>query len=1099
MPNMGPGAQTIAEIIEAHPLVTTLIISVAACAIVLVVSSAARFKRHSLRALVGQEIRRSRKGGWLGKERDWFRALYYPSFASLRLVAEALALTLMLVLWRNLHTGPGDISAARALTEMQAKIALAFVSLMIFAVGLSLRSTASGSNLAEILLKESYLFPVALFVLGLFVESYWVRDPICAGCSLALVLLLAVFTFYRLARALLDESQLEQAGVELLKDKLRRSVELAVAERIGKNKVLEAIKDLPLEYSPFLLGRESDQYVIRALRPGVVHDIRVNKLVQFAQTLERISNENGYAYGDKRSIDEPLAGPSNVIGQPRTSDLKVEKRRYLMKLFLDTADGKYSGLFSYPRCLVQDEADRRKLEKLARAGFEIKKEDPFSTRLRRYLGDIKDGAISAIEGNHGPRLEVILGVYNSLLETFMDQIQEAGARYSLDVALREMHSLGGGWNEVTWIREQLGEVVYCACRTGRIDILRKVVSALFRMGYLAIGRRNHLVFLEITAFAGVLYREASQIESVQARDYVLGHSLEFLKGMADYVEIELRRPEAERADLDLVADLATAVLTRVHELFSYCIERGRLGDFDKIRQVTDQAFSGLLQFGTGNEIDRIKARLNYSPISEQDGEFYQAELMRLEHVHRVIERLQREKRELLFAVGGHVFKKFISSPDNQLASLNDSMSSNAAADPVSLTELLNSAYDPLGSARFGWQSWDALAERLESGGAYDPHGALVEYYCYCLVKLCQNLSDEAIERQTLVGTRDFVHEISEHGRIATTLSSFEDDRTQWNALIPDAWLIKLAPLRKLFGRVVAEHKRAEDDQLISLPISPARIQAFRDRFLDAFEKAATVRALFKRCAAFVDKSRSHLPVGDRTKWGLSLIEDKAAFVDGWHVEYREWGEVHGRDLAESESQTAFRELFEAGYPLPDKRGESLEKRLHRALNELHEEGHSPTVVLANLNPIDMHNLHVSRVLVPRWKAKGRAAEIRGFEGRLRFERRQIPMYRIRGAVPQGAVWIGDLSACAQWIQLPAADDKTEMEHLCKFFFLRIVDLGQDRMSHDAFLKSNPPWLASHEEKDRFLSQRAWLQALERLEIKVTNPKACRKFMWPDAS
>ncbi len=138
-------------------------------------------------------------------------------------------------------------------------------------------------------------------------------------------------------------------------------------------------------------------------------------------------------------------------------------------------------------------------------------------------------------------------------------------------------------------------------------------------------------------------------------------------------------------------------------------------------------------------------------------------------------------------------------------------------------------------------------------------------------------------------------------------------------------------------------------------------------------------------------------------------------------------------------------------------------------------------------------------IVPPWQLKSRRAELSGFEGYFKFGRRQIPIFRVWGAVPQGAVCLVELRACAQWVRLPAADNKTEREHVHKFFFLRIIDLGQDKVSRDAILKSNPPWLASHDEKERYLSQRAWVQVLERFEISVTNPRACRKFTWSGAS
>jgi hypothetical protein len=46
-----------------------------------------------------------------------------------------------------------------------------------------------------------------------------------------------------------------------------------------------------------------------------------------------------------------------------------------------------------------------------------------------------------------------------------------------------------------------------------ILVLRKIKSTVVGIGYLAIRRSDQLLILEVTAFAGVLYRRASEIQN----------------------------------------------------------------------------------------------------------------------------------------------------------------------------------------------------------------------------------------------------------------------------------------------------------------------------------------------------------------------------------------------------------------------------------------------------------------------------------------------------------------------------------------------------------------------------------------------------------
>ena len=117
-------------------------------------------------------------------------------------------------------------------------MSIAFLSMITFIVGLSSRPATSGTNPAEVLLKRTLAFPTVLLVLGLYAETYVIRRTATAMGFAAVVLGLAIVTMYRLTQSLLDDHTLHREGVVILRDKLRRSLELAIDERIGQITVL---------------------------------------------------------------------------------------------------------------------------------------------------------------------------------------------------------------------------------------------------------------------------------------------------------------------------------------------------------------------------------------------------------------------------------------------------------------------------------------------------------------------------------------------------------------------------------------------------------------------------------------------------------------------------------------------------------------------------------------------------------------------------------------------------------------------------------------------------------------------------------------------
>ena len=352
---------------------------------------------------------------------------YFPSAESVAAVALVLASVFVVILYGDSITARTPIPVLTRLTNIETGIALIFIPITIFVVGLSSRRSASGVTVAEVLLRGVYLFPLTILIMGIVVSFAFITNATLALVFIAISFLLSGYCIFQTIRLLLDEQSLRRGGIELLQDVVRRNINLALDERIGKNLELQALEGLPIDYSPFGLGEDPTRtYEIRATEEGFIQDIFLDRLREFALELERHANSNWFAYEEKRVLESSDAAQGSPVGEANSRQLEVEKLRSLKKLYADQITNNSNVLVTFPRRLVPNERDRERLSGMARSAFRIKARGSYSERISKYLGEVKDEAILALRDRRTSNLESLLDVYVSVAETFLTEMQNAG-------------------------------------------------------------------------------------------------------------------------------------------------------------------------------------------------------------------------------------------------------------------------------------------------------------------------------------------------------------------------------------------------------------------------------------------------------------------------------------------------------------------------------------------------------------------------------------------------------------------------------------------------------------------------------------------------
>src|ERR1700733_6134706 len=104
-----------------------------------------------------------------------FIDLYNPSFVSIASVLFLAFLSGFAAYYRDAKLTPEEVQLIVRLQALEIGIALIFVPITVFVIGLSSRKTESGVTVAEVLLRQTYLFPLAVFVLGLLANFAFLK------------------------------------------------------------------------------------------------------------------------------------------------------------------------------------------------------------------------------------------------------------------------------------------------------------------------------------------------------------------------------------------------------------------------------------------------------------------------------------------------------------------------------------------------------------------------------------------------------------------------------------------------------------------------------------------------------------------------------------------------------------------------------------------------------------------------------------------------------------------------------------------------------------------------------------------------------------
>lgn len=254
----------------------------------------------------------------------------------------------------------------------------------------------------------------------------------------------------------------------------------------------------------------------------------------------------------------------------------------------------------------------------------------------------------------------------------------------------------------------------------------------------------------------------------------------------------------------------------------------------------------------------------------------------------------------------------------------------------------------------GWDWWEAEEEqsiltRAGSWGGFE--NTLSKGFSILGLRLITQIEDNQIEEQTkliLENNSYFNLLISENGSILNFLNQITDNSATYltflEPMIQNSQVLQvnIDKLKTYLQQVKNNSEVAQQQQIITASISHAKVEAFKESFLQAYQRDSLFRKLF------VTTQNLILMLDLRAKpfYGIHTLVEKEAFVDVSNVHYSGFADHYGKQIAEIEDYLIIKSLLDNKEVKPVKlfTANKLKDKVDKIINGINDSDKKDTII-----------------------------------------------------------------------------------------------------------------------------------------------------------
>ncbi len=371
----------------------------------------------------------------------------------------------------------------------------------------------------------------------------------------------------------------------------------------------------------------------------------------------------------------------------------------------------------------------------------------------------------------------------------------------------------------------------------------------------------------------------------------------------------------------------------------------------------------------------------------------------------------------------------------------------------------------------------------------DHHGSEIHYKKYFLLLLAhilqyakpniegkyEQIENYNLPKLNIYRLSDLKHSIDNYIELAKSLEAQTETLGSLGfdiATLDDLFINKLIPfLKSLKIKARKRIKNIESEQHICLK----KIGEFKEQVLKGFNEATILRKIFMYYNLYEDITNAECQ-GKLKRFGINIVDDKAAFFEEWHVSYSNWGINYGRGLALSEDSDLFEKIATHCKVIKENK---LEEYLAKFSNL------SDAIILLTKATFYTYFKYLKNFKPARYKDTPKL-NIRGYVGSYLFQSRYIPIFEISIRKTNGQIVILDKSKLGKLLQYsplnPAESEKLKKD----IFYMNIQEFSENPSLMDSLIKESPEWLkkkGSEVEQRKYLREKVLIKIYERFEFK----------------
>jgi hypothetical protein len=1017
--------------------------------------------------------------------KDWIAQIYLPSWSSFVIIG--LICGGLLTLAHNvkfpLDWIVQDDNHYQNLIAVHAGIGAIIFSLVIF-IAETLRDSESKDK-ARVLLKESLLFPLTISEILVFFGFLWLKVGWLIVLPIVFVGLFSIFSISRLLLTLLSPSRYSRKRLQLFKDRIRRSISLAIKQRFGNNILLESLGQdkIELEYSWLSKKDERDYHIFYASKHGTVIDIRLDKLDEFAKRVEEESNKKGLSFYQKKPI-VPASSSEDDTGSDETKNYKQAKGRYILKKYQDPVNQEYRGILAIARDLISEEA-LPELRVLAQRIFEIKKVDnSFSEEIIAELEGLKDPFLRAITEGQLTKVKSFKQDYLALAETFLELLNQCGGGYTYEQAKKEVWD---EWSEIRWLKDSVREMVIKSAQSQDREVMREVFFLPMNIAVEAVKNKDHYLFRGFIWFPILVYDLALQQDKEDLREFMIERSLRYLEETNRFhIEYHFGDLDTE-TDFKQHGDFAVEVYRIFLALLKDSFEKRDFKNFDKF-------LSKLLDLNEhfDPEDDHPGVENLRWEIERAEGEAKKVleEKLRLQTLKiKARHEITIRRKELVFGLASWILKKHRNDSNPILKKFFERIQSTLPSDLSELTSVFDSVHSFETATFWGFDDWGMIAD----GRAHsiDVHSGPERLYAISSLKLLRRKNPDQIHAIHLPHSRNLSYLADANSNLMKLLDEIAANPQNWVALLSNIEIAQIPHLKALLSQSKRDQEVADEEMIRDQTFSPVKITEFYKNFKEGYRERSTLRLLAEKFGIIEDKSESQ-ELRPEISWiGYNQLDSKEGFFENWHVHYLDWGKQYGEGIANGENQTIFEDIANA---LTDSIEIEPKEFVSTITQRLHGQDVSDLIALGFRDFEFGEVYRRSDVFVPEWQARGEN-KLSGYEGipfymgYFKAGNGNLPVFRIgtRKLALRNTVIVVSLKDIGRWEQLPPINKPEDKPNQKGVFMLKISDLNLDDEVRNKILQQNPPWLQEHENPENYLRHKALIIAYEKFIFSILDP------------